>query len=126
MPNLIIIWTFPYQHQLLTIRARLESEGIETFVSDELTIQVDPLWSNALGGIKLMIDAKDAERATEILAEEGYVAKKEADGPEFLPKLFALTGRLPLIGQLKFETRVFILVTLFILSIALIGYFLAV
>jgi hypothetical protein len=84
------------------------------------------LWSNALGGIKLMVDAENAERAIEILAEEGYTAKKEKDALDFLPKLYAFTARLPLIGQLKFETRFFILVTLLILLFAIVGYFFAI
>ena len=124
MPNLQTIWTFPYQHQLLTIRGRLEAEGIETFTQDELTIQVDPLYSNALGGSKLMVQARDVERATEILAEEGFIKKPEKTGPEFVQLLYQFTGQLPLVGHLKFETRLLILIPVSILLIAGILYFL--
>lgn len=126
MTNLQTIWTFPYQHQLLIIRGRLEAEGIETFVHDELTIQVDPLYSNALGGIKLMVQMQDVERATEILAEAGYVKKEEVQTPEFVQRLYAFTAKLPLIGNLKFEARLIVLIPLAIILIAGMLYFLAV
>ncbi len=125
MPNLQTIWSFPYQHQMLIIRGRLEAEGIETFVQDELTIQVDPMYSNALGGIKLMVHAEEATRATEILAEAGYHKKNEADTPEFLQRLYTFTGSLPVIGEMKFENRLFIITATSVVLIAGILYLLA-
>jgi hypothetical protein len=125
MRNLQTIWTFPYQHQLLIVRSRLEAEGIETFVQNELTIQMDPLYSNALGGIKLMVQAQDVRKASEILAESGYIAKKETQTPEFLQWLYSFTGKLPFISQLKFETRIFVLVPAGIILVAGIIYLLA-
>jgi hypothetical protein len=125
MRNLQTIWTFAYQHQLLIIRGRLEAEGIETFVQDELTIQVDPLYSNALGGIKLMVQPWDVRKATDILAEAGYIKKPETQTPEFLQRLYAFTGRLPWLGDLKFETRLLILIPVAIILVAGVLYFFA-
>jgi hypothetical protein len=125
MPDLVTIWAFQYQHQLLIVRGRLEAEGIETYVQDELTIQVDPFYSNALGGIKLMVHQADVPRATEILAESGLVKQNEKQPFEFLHAFSDTTHRLPWIGHLKFENRVFILVTLFVLFTAGILYLLA-
>ena len=115
MQNLVTIWSFPYQHQMLIIRGRLEAEGIETFVQDELTIQIDPLYSNALGGIKLMVQQQDAERANEILAESGYVRKEEGLERELQARLYAYSEKLPFVGELKFETRMLVVVPLVIL-----------
>lgn len=126
MPDLVNIWSFPYQHQLLIIRGRLESEGIESFTQDETTIQVDPLFSNAIGGIKLLVHAEDAERAIEILAENGFVKKKESNTTDvFLQSLDSLTGKLPLLNRLSFERRLFVLTTLGILIVAGFFYWLA-
>ena len=125
MPNLVTIWTFPYQHQLLIIRGRLEAEGIETFAQDELTIQVDPLYSNALGGIKLMVHQEDVARATEILAGSGFVKEKEKQPFEFLQVFFDATAKLPVIGKLSFGRRVIILIPSVIIFIAAILYFFA-
>src|SRR4051812_2015968 len=47
MSDLVTIKTFSYSTELAVIRARLESEGIECFVKDELTAQVNPFYSNA-------------------------------------------------------------------------------
>jgi len=124
MRQLQTICSFPYQHQMLIIRGRLEAEGIKTFVQDELTIQVDPLYSNALGGIKLMVQLQDVERASQILAEEGLVKKKETAGPEFVQQLYQFTGNLPLVGKLKFETRLLILIPASIILMAVVLYFL--
>ena len=125
MPNLATIWSFPYQHQMLILRARLEAEGIETFTLDELTIQVDPLYSNALGGIKLMVHEEDVPRAAEILAEAGYVKKADKQTEEFLQRLYHFTGKLPLLGSLNFERRLFIFTALMVTIIAGFLYLLA-
>ena len=126
MLNLVTIWTFPYQHQLLIIRGRLEAEGIVTYAQDELTIQVDPLYSNALGGIKLMVNEDDVTRANEILAESGMVMKEDKPGFEFLQAFNQFSNRLPVVGTLSQESRLFILLGLFVLLLGGAIYFLAV
>lgn len=46
---------------------RLESEGINCWLKDEYTATIDPILTNAIGGIKLMVSKDDFEKATEIL-----------------------------------------------------------
>lgn len=58
---------FQYSAEAQIIKGRLESESIEVFLSDHLTIDTDPLVSNAIGGVKLKVLAKDALRAQHIL-----------------------------------------------------------
>ena len=56
---------------------RLEEEGIRAYLQDEHTVTIDPLLSNAIGGIKLMVHNSQAERA-ELLArsyEQEYLRK---------------------------------------------------
>lgn len=48
---------------------RLESEGINCWLRDENTVTIDPILTNAVGGIKLMVAEADAERAIELLKE---------------------------------------------------------
>lgn len=62
----VLLDTFTYMHEYLTLKVKLESEGIETFVKDEMTITIDPLLSNAIGGIKLYIKESDSENALKI------------------------------------------------------------
>jgi len=53
------------------IRSRLEANGISCFIADENIIGANPLYNNAVGGVKLKIFEKDIERCREILATEG-------------------------------------------------------
>ena len=67
MEQLITIKTYTYPHEIYVERGKLESEGIETFLKDEATVQVHNFYSNAVGGVKLQVFADDAERALAIL-----------------------------------------------------------
>ncbi len=49
------------------LRLRLEAAGIEVFIQDENTVQVDWLLSDAIGGVRVQVADKDVEAATEIL-----------------------------------------------------------
>lgn len=48
-------------------RARLEAEGIRAFLLDEHLLTMDPLIAGAIGGVKLVVAAADAEAAHEVL-----------------------------------------------------------
>jgi hypothetical protein len=48
--------------------ARLDEEGITCYLKDEYTVTIDPILSNAVGGIKLMVHPADFEEATRLLA----------------------------------------------------------
>jgi hypothetical protein len=45
----------------------LEEEGISSWLKDENTVTIDPILTNAVGGIKVMVTEEDAQRALEIL-----------------------------------------------------------
>ncbi len=80
--NFVTLITFPYAHQLGIVRSKLESEGIESVVQDELTIQTDPLYSNALGGVKLKVRESKLLQAIEILKEAGHGDLLETAEPD--------------------------------------------
>lgn len=58
---------FQYSSEAQIIKGRLEAEGIEVFLSDNLTIDTDPLVSNAIGGVKLKVLSEQRDEAIEIL-----------------------------------------------------------
>ncbi len=58
---------FQYSSEAQIIKGRLEAEGIKVFLSDNLTIDTDPLVSNAIGGVKLKVLNQDAIKAQHIL-----------------------------------------------------------
>ena len=49
--NFVIIRTFQNYFNAHIILTRLRSEGIDCFLRDEFTVTVDPVLSNAVGGI---------------------------------------------------------------------------
>ena len=51
------------------IMGRLEEEGINCWLKDENTVTINPIWTNAVGGIKLMVPETQAERAFELLRQ---------------------------------------------------------
>jgi len=56
MKDWVTLLTFTYPHEAHLAKGRLESEGIEVQITDELTVQAYNLYSNAIGGVKLMGD----------------------------------------------------------------------
>ena len=46
----------------------LEEAGILSWLKDEFTLTINPILTNAVGGIKIMVAKEDAEKAREILA----------------------------------------------------------
>jgi DNA-directed RNA polymerase subunit RPC12/RpoP len=50
------------------VRGHLESEGIPCFLRDEHTIDMNWLYSNVLGGVKLCVPEQELHHAREILA----------------------------------------------------------
>ncbi|OBX26074.1 hypothetical protein LX77_02127 [Gelidibacter algens] len=58
---------FQYSAEAQIIKGRLESDGIDVFLSDNLTIDTDPLVSNAIGGVKLKVLSHQVIEAKQIL-----------------------------------------------------------
>ena len=52
---------------------RLHADGVECYLKDENTVTIDPLLSNAIGGIKLMVREEDYQQVLEVIRgyEEG-------------------------------------------------------
>lgn len=73
--NYTILDVFEYSAEANVIKMKLDSEGIQTMLMDEKTIDTDPLVSQAIGGVKLLVLNKDLDRAVEIYAEIRTYAK---------------------------------------------------
>lgn len=65
--NFVIIRTFQNYFNAHIILTRLRSEGIDCFLRDEFTVTVDPVLSNAVGGIKLIVSNQQLEEAKSLL-----------------------------------------------------------
>ncbi len=77
----VTIAKFQYSAEAEIIKGRLESDGIRVFLKDNITIDTDPLVSNAVGGIKLKVLAKDEEKAKNILRSIGSYSVNDNGEP---------------------------------------------
>ncbi len=46
---------------------KLQDAGIRCYLKDEYTVTIDPILSNAIGGIKLCVDIEQLEQAKELI-----------------------------------------------------------
>lgn len=67
--GLVTLRTFEYPIQAHIYKGKLESAGIKAFLFDEHTIGIDPLLSQALGGVKLKVYKSDESQARSLLGE---------------------------------------------------------
>ena len=65
--ELITVANFSHPTEADPVVAWLESEGIECFLTNEHTVTMNWLYSNAIGGVGVRVKAADVERANEIL-----------------------------------------------------------
>jgi hypothetical protein len=59
------------------VRSRLEANGIHCFIADENTIGANPLYNQAVGGVKIKIFERDLAKCREILELEGDLHEKD-------------------------------------------------
>jgi hypothetical protein len=123
LDNFITIKTFTYPHEASIIKGRLESEGIRCFVKDELTVQAYPLYSNAIGGVKLQVRESDFESAVAIMKEAGYLNERDVQPFPFYNKLENLTSKIPFLRDVRTEFRVLIITGVVISVAFIVGYF---
>lgn len=73
--DLVTVKTFDNYFIANIILSRLHAEGVECYLKDEVTITIDPILTNAIGGIKLVVRKRNANAVKEILAgyERDYV-----------------------------------------------------
>jgi hypothetical protein len=126
MENWITVISFTYPQEAYLAKAKLESEGIEVTIKDDLTAQVNNFYSNAIGGVKVQVKETDVEQAMQALLEAGYIKEETAPTPAFISEFDKKTSRLPLIGTLTVELRFIILITILIMAIILPVIFLSV
>ncbi len=115
MQKWIEIVSFTYPHDAHIAKGHLESEGFLVKMTDELTAQVNPFYSNAIGGVKLHVQESDFEKARKILIESGQIIENADDSTDFFAKFDILTSKLPLIGTLSTEIRLFVLAAVFLI-----------
>ncbi|KIO50725.1 MULTISPECIES: putative signal transducing protein [Flavobacterium] len=67
MESFKTIAIFNYQHETVVLKHLLEQEEIPYFFENEMTLSVVPMYTSALGGIKLKVHPNDFEEVQQIL-----------------------------------------------------------
>ena len=117
MDNLITVITFTLPHEAHFAKAKLQSQGVEVFIKDEMTAHVNNFYSNAIGGVKLQVRSADVDAAYSILVDSGYIIEHAHEPNNMLVKFDKLTCRWPLIGSLAVELRMVITAALIVSAV---------
>jgi len=78
MDNLVTVISFTYPHEAHLAKGYLESNGIETFIKDEFTVQVNNFYSNAVGGVKLLTKKSDFDKSIQLLKDVDYIKNENS------------------------------------------------
>lgn len=65
--ELVTVHNGIYLHEAEFIKSVLEADGIQALIPDAFTVGVDPALSVPLGGIRVLVAKRDAERAAATL-----------------------------------------------------------
>jgi len=64
--NYTVLATFPYSTEAQITKSKLEADGFKVMLLDEKTIDSDPLISQAIGGVKLLVHNNDIIEAQKV------------------------------------------------------------
>lgn len=79
MSSLKVVRKFSFPHEANIAKINLESVGINSHIADEHTINMQWLYSDAMGGVRLMVSEADFDAAMEILnSDEPIIICDEA------------------------------------------------
>ena len=67
MNDFITVAVFDYPHEITVLKHLLEQAEIIYFFENETMMNIAPMYSQALGGIKLKVHPDDAETVRDIL-----------------------------------------------------------
>lgn len=101
------------------IRAQLELNEIEVQLKDDLTVQVAPGYTSAIGGIRIFVQESNLAIANEILIELGYKKITPKKPNKFLSFFDSKTKSIPILGKKLLIVRLFIFVTLILAMIVI-------
>jgi hypothetical protein len=71
MDKIVVLETFYNPIEANIVKARLLDSDVQCFLSDENSVTINPLYTQALGGVKLHVFERDVPLAKSILQEGG-------------------------------------------------------
>ncbi len=76
---MIVVARFSFPHEAHIAKANLESAGIKSFIGDEHTVNTQWLYSNAIGGVRLMVSEEDLEQSVRLLHDEFFADTEDSE-----------------------------------------------
>ncbi len=67
MKSYLTVAIFDYPHEIMILKHLMEQSGIPFYFENETTMSIVPMYSIALGGIKLKVPAENVEDAKALL-----------------------------------------------------------
>ena len=67
MNDFVTVAVFDYPHEITVLRHLLDQSEIQYFFENETMMNIVPMYSQALGGIRLKVHPTDVETVREIL-----------------------------------------------------------
>jgi len=80
--DFVILQSFNNYMDAHLLMAKLESEDIECWLQDENTVTINPILTNAVGGIKLLVKKEDLSSARQIFWEVEKNRKQAIECPK--------------------------------------------
>lgn len=74
-----LIGIYQYSSEAIIFKGKLESEGIEVFMRDNNTVDANPMYSNAIGGVKLLVRNEDFIEGSRIISQISTYSLSEED-----------------------------------------------
>lgn len=118
------ILTFNFPHEAQVAKLKLESEDIQTYIQDELTLQIYHFYSSAMGGVKLKVPQKDYNYACRILEKAGYTIEDEPVENPLLDSFILLTERIVFLRKYPLVFRLFFLFAVIAIPLAALAFLL--
>ena len=78
MSNLVVVAKYSFPHEANFAKMNLEGAGIPAFVADEHTVNMQWLYSDAMGGVRLFVHEPNLEQALEVLNSEEPIEYEES------------------------------------------------
>ena len=82
MDKIVVFETYYNPIEANIVKERLIDSGIQCFLTDENTVTINPLYTQALGGVKLHLFEKDTESARALLQDQDVQSRlaEEVEG----------------------------------------------
>lgn len=83
MSHFVVVAKYSFPHEANIAKMHLEGAGISAFIADEHTVNMQWLYSDAMGGVRLFVSESDVEMALEVLNNDEPIEYDDAFASQF-------------------------------------------